>query len=495
MQNNPVNTIFTIGITQEEENQLRPALTQEWKVQAIQGIDSLDQVLKNRRGQASILFVPWDIWKMLPIQGKRTVVSSGKIQPVIFLRTNDRLTPTQIDSLFSDGVFSVASLPLKKNRLQKILRKIAEESAVFQDIVSMAKEINLERELLARKNAQLAFLSQLMARASSSLDPGIILKRVQKDLNVLLTVQDLGAVFWSHPSPDMTEADLYLPNHLSRDDQEHWIEHLLTNASRHANQTITSFHINFIPTAAPVKEAERRLKPGRTVVLPMALGKEKFGALILSSKEADVLGKDRLKILQASVQHLTLAFKNALLYHSARHQADHDGLTRIHNRHHFDKTMVQELKRHQRYSQSLSMLMIDLDHFKQINDTYGHQTGDMVLQEVGKLLSATLRSSDYPARYGGEEFVVILPQTSDDQAWLLAERLRKKLAAVKFRSEGQLFQVTASIGVASLTPGSLQPAAELIREADNALYTAKASGRNMVCSSNGEDGPLCSKEQ
>ena len=107
----------------------------------------------------------------------------------------------------------------------------------------------------------------------------------------------------------------------------------------------------------------------------------------------------------------------------------------------------------------------------------------MVLQEVGKILNNMLRESDFPARYGGEEFVVILPQTREDQAWILAERLRSQIGKTFFRSQKKRFRVTASIGIAGIKPCALTPPEILLRNADTALYQAKTNGRNMVCCS------------
>ncbi|MEA4856719.1 GGDEF domain-containing protein, partial [Solidesulfovibrio sp.] len=166
-------------------------------------------------------------------------------------------------------------------------------------------------------------------------------------------------------------------------------------------------------------------------------------------------------------------------------RADHDGLTRIHNRRAFDERLVEELRRHQRYGHSMSLLMLDIDHFKSINDSYGHLMGDHVLREVGKIISERLRSTDFTARYGGEEFVVILPQTTEEQSRILAERLRRIIAEAEFRSDGKAFGITASIGAATLLPGALIKRKELLDKADKALYQAKRLGRNQVCTSLG----------
>jgi len=146
---------------------------------------------------------------------------------------------------------------------------------------------------------------------------------------------------------------------------------------------------------------------------------------------------------------------------------------------------VEELRRHQRYGHSMSLLMLDIDHFKSINDSYGHLMGDHVLREVGKIISERLRSTDFTARYGGEEFVVILPLTTEEQSQVLAERLRQAIAETRFTSEGKPFGITVSIGAAALTPGALLKRRELVDKADKALYQAKKLGRNQVCTSQG----------
>ena len=167
--------------------------------------------------------------------------------------------------------------------------------------------------------------------------------------------------------------------------------------------------------------------------------------------------------------------------------ANIDGLTEVYNHRYFQNILEQEVNRSTRHQTAISLLLIDIDYFKKFNDTYGHQAGDLVLREVGKILHNTLRESDFPARYGGEEFVVILPQTREEQAWILAERLRAQIGQTVFRFQKKRFRVTVSIGIAGLKPGALTPPEGLIHNADLALYLAKTSGRNMVCCSSIEE--------
>ncbi len=157
-----------------------------------------------------------------------------------------------------------------------------------------------------------------------------------------------------------------------------------------------------------------------------------------------------------------------------------DALTGLYNRRYLMEGLTREMARAQRYAVPLSILLLDLDHFKRINDTYGHLMGDTVLETIGTLLRDTLRAIDIPGRYGGEEFCVVLPETPMEDACLLAERIRQRVAAAVFQAPGGLpVAITCSIGVAQLREGPRDIAA-MLEDADRALYQAKASGRNRV---------------
>lgn len=166
------------------------------------------------------------------------------------------------------------------------------------------------------------------------------------------------------------------------------------------------------------------------------------------------------------------------------HQSVTDPLTGLYNRRYLDQRISAEYSSSRRYHHSLSVLMLDIDSFKKINDSYGHQTGDLALQFVSGLLLDGIREPDIAARYGGEEFIVIAPNTRLNAAGELAERIRKRIESheLKLVGEGkkrQILRVTASIGVAKLTP-DIVSGEQLIQCADNALYQAKQSGRNRV---------------
>jgi diguanylate cyclase (GGDEF)-like protein len=160
-------------------------------------------------------------------------------------------------------------------------------------------------------------------------------------------------------------------------------------------------------------------------------------------------------------------------------QSHSDGLTGLFNRRYFDDSLQGEMNRVQRYDGCFSVFFIDLDNFKNLNDTYGHQAGDLTLKVVADILQTMKRTEDTACRYGGEELVLILPETEKMNALVIAERIRKKVEETGLEFEGEKFNVTLSGGIASY-PTDGKEAHELVHAADVALYQAKESGRNRI---------------
>jgi diguanylate cyclase (GGDEF)-like protein len=160
-------------------------------------------------------------------------------------------------------------------------------------------------------------------------------------------------------------------------------------------------------------------------------------------------------------------------------RAQIDGLTGLYNRAHFDRRWQEELSGAIRHARPISLAMIDLDHFKSINDTFGHPAGDAVIQLLGKLLHDECRSSDIPCRYGGEEFVLIMPDSAPQDAAELCDRIRLRLAEITWPRHPER-RVTCSIGLAGISGECTTSAEALIEAADKLLYKAKQGGRNRV---------------
>ena len=157
----------------------------------------------------------------------------------------------------------------------------------------------------------------------------------------------------------------------------------------------------------------------------------------------------------------------------------YDKLTGLYTRHFFDESLQREIGRAKRYETDLSILFLDIDDFKQVNDTFGHLAGDYVLENMAEIIRNEIRSEDIAARYGGEEIIVILPETGKVQGLILSERIRKKIEKADFVFEGKKINLTISGGLASL-PIDTTAGADLVKYADIAMYRAKAAGKNNV---------------
>ncbi len=220
-------------------------------------------------------------------------------------------------------------------------------------------------------------------------------------------------------------------------------------------------------------------------ILPLIRKHQVIGSLNLGSRQADRFQPGiGTQFLQHLAAVLSACIENARLQESIKQLGLRDPLTGVNNRRYFDQRLQEEVSLAHRHAQPLSCLFLDLDHFKRINDNYGHQAGDQVLKQSAQIFSACMRNSDVLARYGGEEFVILLPNTAHHDAFEVAERIRQHIAQTQFGiSDNLQLQVTLSIGLATLGDENtaITTAQQLVQAADQAVYHAKESGRNRVC--------------
>ncbi|HKC82884.1 MAG TPA: sensor domain-containing diguanylate cyclase [bacterium] len=215
--------------------------------------------------------------------------------------------------------------------------------------------------------------------------------------------------------------------------------------------------------------------PQHALVVPIQRSGQLMGAMELYLNAWRELTEDQVELLNGVASQAAIAIRHAQLFAAQEENALTDELTKLPNRRALAQRFLQETQRARRHRAGITFVMVDLDHFKQVNDTYGHLNGDAVLAELASILSTGLRESDVCARYGGEEFALILPETTEGGARVLAERIRAKVAAATF--PGGL-KLTISVGVAATEEPALFT--QLIDRADQALYAAKQGGRNQV---------------
>jgi diguanylate cyclase (GGDEF)-like protein len=219
--------------------------------------------------------------------------------------------------------------------------------------------------------------------------------------------------------------------------------------------------------------------PACALCIPMMAQSEMLGIFHLCRDEGTF--SDAVKQLAVTVaEHIALALATLRLQETLRHQAIRDSLTGLYNRRYMEESLGREMGRAIRRASSLSIIMLDLDHFKRFNDTYGHAAGDAVLRELGAFLKSHIRSEDIACRYGGEEFALIILDADLNSARRIAEHMREAAHHLNVWSHGQsLGNVTLSLGIA-VFPEDGTTADEIIRAADAALYQAKAQGRDRV---------------
>src|SRR5581483_5703984 len=226
----------------------------------------------------------------------------------------------------------------------------------------------------------------------------------------------------------------------------------------------------------------RRIEPDPPddggLTLPLNAGDQVVGVLRIGEAPS-TMGEDRRRLLETAAAVLAIAVRNAQLFQEVRETSVRDSLTGCFNRAYALDVIDTELRRARRSQMPVSLIMFDLDHFKDINDRYGHLCGDAVLAAIGARMRDVLRGSDLKCRYGGEEFLVLLPETPLEGAKRVADTLRRELADMTIAWKDETIRVTASFGVTVALPSEIDTHA-LIARADAALYRAKDQGRNCV---------------
>jgi diguanylate cyclase (GGDEF)-like protein len=213
------------------------------------------------------------------------------------------------------------------------------------------------------------------------------------------------------------------------------------------------------------------------LVLPLVIHDRALGTMILGAKRRHAFGDSVRPTLEVLASHLAVSLSNARMVQKLETMATTDGLTGLFNKRAMLDASTQKIAAAARFGRNLTVLMADIDHFKKVNDTHGHDIGDVVIRGLADILKRQKRTTDIVARFGGEEFLALCEQTDEKGAMLLAERIREELAKTSFRTPQGLLSVTCSIGVATF-PEAGQSWEALFKAADEALYVSKRSGRN-----------------
>jgi diguanylate cyclase (GGDEF)-like protein len=244
----------------------------------------------------------------------------------------------------------------------------------------------------------------------------------------------------------------------------------------------------FLKNLAEVKDFTRRTgrlnllsEPHSAIFVPLIVSDKVVGVMgTQNNQKDDAYSQADFSLFYSISTQISMAIENARLFARMETMAITDILTGIYNRRHFFALAEKEFARAFRYHTDLSIIMLDIDHFKRVNDDFGHRSGDQVLQILAKNCSAVLRKPDIFGRYGGEEFAILLPETNSNDASIVAERIRRTIEEIEISSSKGMIHITASLGLAGITEPCSTSVEALLDCADQALYVAKQSGRNRV---------------
>jgi len=397
------------------------------------------------------------------------------------------------------GAFDFLVQPFSKLAAQQMLRNAVERRRcrrLTADLVSTKRSLEVELTVKSFQIDQVRELVNFSRLVNEHLRLDAILDITFERLPELVNAETFSLFLYE---PSRNEFHLAITNRPNLDPREPIV--VKEENSPIMKRAIETHQVLFIDDVLksgllPDEQARtaksRHYKKKHSVCLPLKVEDRPIGVLNLNDFRAEEQIQDYINVAVLAAAFLAPVISNARLYEQVEETANRDGLTQLYNRAFFDKNLGENFRRAARYGRPLSLLFLDIDHFKQLNDTYGHQAGDMVLRRVAaRLLDNSRKGIDVAARYGGEEMVLIGPETPADGIKIVAERIRQDIEAmrVKFRNESgeKTLSVTVSIGTATYLPGvSDYPSERALTEAaDSAMYQAKHSGRNRCSHHNG----------
>lgn len=364
-------------------------------------------------------------------------------------------------------------------------------SPVSRDDLDFKIKGILDREKLVldlrKETSELQTIINLSYLVSSTLDPQEILYLIVKKISEIVPVTRCSIIRVDNEKHFARVVSTFEDPNLRdiRIDIRKYPEIRRALASR---EPVVVADVHTDPLMETVRDIIRPLGIRSIIVIPIVFHEEVIGTLFLRTSRARTsFDENEIRLCQAVANVSANALYNAFLFEKVGDEktrlerlAITDYLTGVYNIRYFYHRLAEEYSRSERYGVPLSCLMLDIDHFKEINDRYGHKTGDIVLREFAQLLRRHTRRSDVLARYGGEEFIMLLAQTGVEGALTKAEAVRAFVGRHRFRGLKGRQGVTVSIGVATHLDGAVSSRDELIAYADNALYTAKTGGRNRV---------------
>lgn|GEM_PF-432669 len=432
-----------------------------------------------------------------------SIVQEKFPETVRLLMTAFRDVEDVIEAVNRGHIYQFLHKPLKDVELRQVLEQAIRYRRLSQENSLLAEELmRVNRQLegkvedgtvqLANKNRQLeSHLKQSEQLAQFShrinlLSYNRLFDVLHEELPRLLDV-DLFSLFEIQSRPREEAEDeqrvtvCRLHNHpMGIDDSEHPLEQISPGLMRDVIDGRRPIMLESFSRSNYHRGWVRpKYRGDSCCTIPLMIEGNLIAVLNLSGREDQRFNDESLSLFNHVGENLASALSNCALHLKTQQLAITDGLTRLYNIGHFLERMEEEISRARRFSAPLSCIMIDLDHFKQINDRYGHDAGNRVLKSLARVLLASKRKIDLLGRFGGEEFIVTLPETGRDGALEVARRMRENIKDHEFHCRGKRLPITASFGVATMN-GKAINRDTLIRYADMALYRAKDEGRDRI---------------
>ena len=378
------------------------------------------------------------------------------------------------------GAFAYLAKPTALSSLRPVIEKGLENKSAFHQVMAMAEDLKsanealkCEKAALKEKGEQLRFLNELGLQLSATLKCHEIRERVSKALSRMVGA-DL-VLFLTSFSPDEApclHSDLRLSPDLAASLAKEMMARLIKLTSGPSPEACLE--------DSPGSNQPLVRRPKHNMIMPLTAAGRTRGLLGVYFFSPPDIGPDRVMLVESVALQSAQALFNAYQHETALSMAAHDSLTGLFNRRAFDEDLQREFERSRRYGTELSLIMIDLDHFKSVNDRFGHKAGDEVLKTMAGIIRDSVRGTDLTARFGGEEFAVILPNTDQEKAFRLAWRIQENARRTIISLDQAWHRQTLSQGVADTRAYLVKHHEDLINLADQAMYLAKEEGRNTI---------------
>ena len=399
-----------------------------------------------------------------------------------FILYGEEIKPDTLSEILQKGAYGFVPRTLLPERIYDAILGGLENRSTFVEILAMIDELRdvnerlkREKEVLRAKNQELGFISQLSNKVAYDLNwDRIIPRTLGAGLLRVIDPEILGILYRIGSRWNMA---LHLSqNEINKETLETLKKDIVDRFFALSGERISSEDtaLQLYPSGVKVSSSSPISLSKPAIGEPLSLGGKPLGMLFILPKNRRGFKKEKKELISTISNILAMSLKNAQEYHRVKEMAVTDGLTGIYNHKGFRDFIQREFQRARRYNKPLSLIMIDVDNFKAINDSLGHQAGDYVLRELSRCLRSSVRKADIVARYGGDEFAILLPETEMGKAEMLVKRMLRTVRNHSFEWGPEKIKVDISYGISATSElENGEGEEEFVHKADSRLYTAK----------------------